>query len=321
MRVPAAAFALLLCLSRGAASAEPGLASAYPGDGGLGADPRVVFFENFESGTVAELSARWEDLNKASNLSLVSDVPQGSDGGRSLRIVSHAGVDTGGHVYTRLRSPQNRLYLRYYVKYASDGTYHHAGAWLGGYNPATAWPQGGAGVRPQGNDRFTVGFEPVGSELRWDFYAYWMRMRPDGRGAFWGNGFVQDAGLHVRPDQWTCVEVMIRVNDPVDSSNGELAAWIDGIQVAHLGPGFPNGTWSGGIFTPAPGGEPFEGFQWRNDPALAINFLWLQLYTTGDPPGHVGSMWFDQVVAATEYIGPISAGAPNHVPERPQLLP
>ena len=319
MRIPSAAFALLLCLAGGAA-AEPGLASAYPGDRGLGADPRVVFFENFENGTVAELSPRWDELKNPDNLSLVSDAPAGSDGGHSLRIVSHGGVDTGGHVYTRLRGPQERLYVRYYVKYASGGTYHHAGAWLGGYNPPTSWPQGGAGQRPEGNERFTVGFEPAGPELRWDFYAYWMGMRPDGRGAFWGNSFIQDASLRVRSDEWTCVEIMIEMNDPMDSTTGELAAWIDGVRVAHLGPGFPTGSWSGGLFMPAPGSEPFEGFQWRNDPALAINFLWLQLYTTGDPPGHVGSMWFDQVVAATEYIGPISSGPPDRVPERPQLL-
>jgi hypothetical protein len=317
MRLTAAASCLLiLSLSAGSASAELGIASAHPGDQGLGADPRVVFFEDFERDAVTDLSARWEDVKNPDNLSLVSDAPPGSAGGRSLRIVSHADADTGGHLYTRLPGPQQRLYLRYYVKYASGGTYHHAGAWLGGYNPPTSWPQGGAGQRPVGNERFTVGFEPAGPELRWDFYAYWMRMRADGSGAFWGNTFVNDASLRVLPDRWTCIEVMIELNDPVDAPTGKLAAWIDGTRVAHLGPGFPIGTWSGGGFTPGTEGDSFEGFQWRNDPALAINFLWFQLYTTDVPRG---TMWFDQVVAATEYIGPISRPAAR-VPEPPILL-
>ena len=89
-------------------------------------------------------------------------------------------------------------------------------------------------ARPQGNDRFSVGTEPVNSGLRFDFNAYWMRMRGSG-GTFWGNNLIMDESLQA-PLQWTCVEVMIKLSDPVDSYNGELALWINGNQIAHLGP-------------------------------------------------------------------------------------
>jgi len=291
--------ALAIGLPLLAKPAEVGIAAGYPGDRGLGEDARVVLFEDFESGGVADLPARWDELRNPANLSLVPDSPAG---GRSLRIAGTAG---GGHLYTRLPAAQQRLYLRYYVKYG-PASYHHAGAWVGGYKPPTAWPQGGAGERPAGNERFTFGFEPVGAELRWDSYAYWMGMRADGSGAFWGNTLLNDASLRVQPDRWTCVEILLEMNDPPETSGGVLAVWIDGVRVAHLGPGFPVGIWSGGAFRPDPAGEPFEGFRWRSDPALAINFVWLQLYTTSDPSGTV---WFDQVVAASEYVGPI--GAPD----------
>ena len=63
-------------------------------------------------------------------------------------------------------------------------------------------------------------------------------------------------------------------------------------------------------FTVAEGGEPFEGFRWRSDEALKLNFLWVLFYVTDGPAGpvpagHVSKVWFDNIVAATEYIGPL----------------
>ena len=58
-----------------------------------------------------------------------------------------------------------------------------------------------------------------------------------------------------------CVEHMVKLNNPVTASNGEHAIWINGVKVSHVGQGFPNGSWSGGIFTQSPGGTPFEGLQ------------------------------------------------------------
>ena len=36
-----------------------------------------------------------------------------------------------------------------------------------------------------------------------------------------------------------------------------------------------------------------------------LNFLWLLCYITKSPPGHVSQIWFDDIVVAREYIGPI----------------
>lgn len=288
------------------AAAQTGFATEYPGDVRIAEDRRVVLAEDFESGAVADLSRRWSDVKNAEGMSFVGDVPAASTGKRALEITSLGGANGGGHLYAALPSGQKRVYLRYYVQYAEGGSYHHSGGWLGGYQPKSAWPQGGAGERPAGNERFTVGFEPVDAALRLDFYAYWMGMRPDGGGAHWGNTLLGDPALRVRPGAWTCIEILLQLNEPTERENGELAAWVDGVRVGHLGPGSPSGTWSGGRFQPDAAGTPFPGFRWRSDPALELNFVWLQHYTTGDPAGHVGRLRFDHVVVATDYIGPIA---------------
>src|SRR2546422_10584924 len=85
--------------------------------------------------------------------------------------------------------------------------------------------------------------------------------------------------------------------------NGEHAIWLNGVKVSHLGKGFPNGSWNGGIFTQNPSGSPFEGFRWRSDLNLKLNWIWLQNYAPSDPAGFTGNMYFDHVVVAKKYIG------------------
>ncbi|WP_261343407.1 hypothetical protein [Rubripirellula lacrimiformis] len=38
---------------------------------------------------------------------------------------------------------------------------------------------------------------------------------------------------------------------------------------------------------------------------LNVNFVWLYLYLTSGTPGHVNRVWFDDVVVANQYMGPI----------------
>lgn len=296
--------AFLAAVGLPAVALAQGIASMYPGDSGIAGDPRVLFVENFERNSVGELSSVWEQVQNPAGMTLVPDVPAGSPGTRSLSMTGQAQT-SGAHLYRRLPRSPVELHLRYYVKYLSGGRFHHSGGWLGGYNPSTAWPQGGAGLRPNGDDRFSVGFEPF-SGTRMDFYAYWMEMGGFPDGNYWGNSFIQDPSLSPRFGQWVCVELMIRMNDPVTASNGELAVWIDGQKKAHLGPGFPTGTSQFGIFTPTASGMPFGGFRWRSTQQLGTNFVWLLNYTEDG-----ARMQWDHVVAATEYIGPLATGFPD----------
>ena len=122
----------------------------------------------------------------------------------------------------------------------------------------------------------------------------------------------------------------MKMNDVADT-NGEMALWIDGKRVSHLGKGFPKGRWVYDKFLPGQGGEgvrwsdktrgpeplsfpsdglPFEGFRWRKDERLKVNLLWVLLYITKAPQHHVSKVWLDNIVVAKDYIGPANGDGP-----------
>jgi predicted amidohydrolase len=307
--------------------ASTGLAAKYPGGRDIAKDPRVVFAEDFEEPTPADMHKRWEEVRNPKIMSFSPDVAPGSGGKQSLLMTQVGGQGDGGHLYRRLPKGLNQVFARMYVKFDPDCyPVHHFGTCVGGNNPPSRWPMVSAGNRPAGDKSFWVGIEPFGADWRWDYYAYWCEMRGSPpRGQTWGNSFIRDESLKVERGKWTCVEVMVKMNDPADH-NGELALWLDGKPVSHLGKGFPKGKWvfdkflpnQGGDsmrwndqkgdrenFTTPEGGAPFEGFRWRTDDKLDLNFVWAYLYITDAPQGHVSKVWFDDIVVATEYVGPI----------------
>jgi len=318
-----------------------GISAKYPGDIGIEKDPSVIFVEKFEEENFKDLLKRWDNIKSPDIMSFSKDIPEGSAGKQSLVMKHVGGKGTGGHLYRRLLSGYDKLFLRFYVKFHPECFPIHHFSGLGGYYPPTRWPQGGAGERPEGNDRFTVKVEPFGKSWVWDYYVYWMEMRGSPpAGKTWGNSFIHDPRLKVKRGEWICIELMVKMNKPVSEHNGELALWIDGKLVSHLGKGFPKGVWvydkfvpknvwafnkfinyvpgkggrgirwnykkrKGEIFKVPDEGFPFEGFRWRKDDKLKLNFLWISLYITKAPKGYVSKVWFDQIVVATRYIGPV----------------
>ena len=284
--------------------AGAGIAASYPGDVGIENDPNVVLVERFDESTLSNLLGKWTDVLNGTSMSFSTDAPSGSPVGRSLVIPWSAG-NTGGHLYRQLsQGVDDTLYVRYYVKHPAVKNYMHTGIWMGGHNPPLGWPNPQAGIKPAGNDRFSAAAEQNQLD-RFDHYNYWMGMHQSNDGNYWGNHLLNDPGVQVLGDQWMCVEQMVKLNYPVTSANGEHAIWINGTKVSHLGQGFPNGTWTGGIFTQDPAGSPFQGFQWRNTASLNLNWLWLQVYATSG----AGNLKYAHVVAAKSYIGCLTSGS------------
>jgi spore germination cell wall hydrolase CwlJ-like protein len=285
------------------------IAALYPGDVGIESHPDVILVERFED-TIGSVLGRWTDVLNGPAMSLASDVPPGSTGSKSLNIPwVGGGVNDGGHLYKQLATGiDDVLYVRYYIKYPSSGQYQHSGIWMGGFNPSLPWPNPQAGTKPVGNDRFMAAAEQNSNTLVFDHYDYWMNMHQSTDGNYWGNLLLNDPAVQ-GSSQWMCVEHMVKLNNPVSASNGEHAIWLNGVKVSHLGQGFPNGTWSGGIFTQSPSGTPFPGFRWRSDANLKLNWLWLQNYASIDPAGFTGTMRFDHVVAAKSRVGCLTSGS------------
>lgn len=303
-------------------SGYPGIADKYPGDVGIGKDPQVLFSEDFEEGTIEEIGKRWGSASDKDGkvLSFSDDVPPGSAGKRSILMTSTLGENTGGHLYTRLPRGVDAAYARFYVKFPKDAEYVHHFVHLGGYDPPTPWPQGGAGERPRGHERITVGIEPTGSGGRfpppgiWNFYAYWQEMKISADGRYWGNSLQPARPALVPRDRWQCVEIFLKLNSAPSEKDGALTLWLDGEPVLRIEKGVRRGKWTGMGFSLAEeGGEPFEGFAFRTKEDLKINFFWLLFYVTEnagrqnrvESPGKVNRAWFDAIVVATAYIGTI----------------
>lgn len=331
-------FAVLPIVGRAVSRGEPaaraevrsgvaGVAARYPGDAGIERDPAVLFAEDFEKATLADLGKRWSETSNKDGkvMELVPQSPPGAGGARSLQVTATLGENTGGHLYKRLPLGVDKLHARFYVKFAQDAGYIHHFVTLGGYNPPTNWPQGGAGERPRGDDRITIGIEPHGHGGRlpppgaWNFYNYWRDMKASAGGRYWGNAISPERPLRVPRGQWQCVEVMARLNSASDRADGELALWLDGRRVMHVARGTPRGAWSGmGFILPEEGGEPFEGFRWRTNDELKLNFFNLSHYVTENAarqnnaanPNPTNRVWFDNIIVSTEYVGPIQANSP-----------
>jgi hypothetical protein len=97
---------------------------------------------------------------------------------------------------------------------------------------------------------------------------------------------------------------MIKLNNPVTAYNGELKIWQNGILVGYWGPGFPNGHWLKDKWYNNPSDLPFQGFRWRTDANMNINWLWFEFFHD-NPGAPSSSIKFAHLVVAKKYIGPI----------------
>ncbi len=292
---------LILLFLPMSALAEAGIASKYHKDQGIADDPAVVFSENFEK-PLSAISANWNG-QRSDALSHSSDIPTASGGSKSIRMEA---IGISGTLYKPLDKNYDQLYFRFYVKFGGN-VFHHTGGYIGGYNPPTNWPQGDAGMRGKrsNDDRlFVIGFEERDDQYL-GFYNNWIDMPgPSWQGMYYGRGLLKTEEIPLIPHQWYCVELMVKVNSAPDVKDGELALWMDGELIAHFRPGNPKGFWDqlGGWHTDA-NSPPFEGFLWRDILSYGINWVKIQNYDAKP------DVWFDDLVVATSYIGPINTGA------------
>ncbi|MBK9285954.1 MAG: hypothetical protein IPM51_16785 [Sphingobacteriaceae bacterium] len=308
------------------------ISNLYPNDIGIQTNSNVIFTEMFEESSVSTLtlSGNWDQATTVTNnIVFDSSVPATSTGSQSLRLRT---VDDGTNlnentfIYKKIQPDiLDSVFVRFYIKYDNATVYHHSGVYIGGKNPPSSTAGLVGGVLVQGNQEFHVGAEIRGlanntatNTSTFGFYNYWMNMKPSAitntltnQPFYYGNQFLNSTTSDdINMSTWNCIEVMVKLNNPVTSYNGEQALWVNGIKINHYGYNFPTGTWNYGNFTEGTG-NPFEGFQWRNDMALNLNYIWLKNFNDNNGPGHVGNIYFDHLVVAKSYIGPIAV--PNGI--------
>jgi hypothetical protein len=304
------------------ASGSSTLAAKYPGDVGLKNDPAVVWLEDFEEGSVASVTARYETSNNAGGMKLTPDKPGKSSGSASMSMTS-GGANPATDLYKNLAklAPNSigfdELYLRWYVKYQANVPWHHTGMWTGGYNPPQDFASPHAGTRPAGNDRFIVAIEPIWgigvANPRFDYYNYWMNMHTCSScaGKYWGNSLVSHNSFTADDNQWVCVEMHVRLNTDLASTTGAaLEVWRNDALVQAYPETSGTGFWVQDHFCPAGANgadcnfAPFApgplDLQMRSTASLQLNAFWPQNYVTDTT---IGTVQYDDMVVAKTRIG------------------
>jgi hypothetical protein len=305
------------------ALAQVGIAAKYARDAGIGSDPAVVFSENFES-SPATFSARFTG-GGATGIGTSTDHPAASGGVQSVRLIPNSG---NGTLYRRLSTDYDHLYLRYYVKYLGSVS-HHSGGFIGGYYPATDYPQGDAGLkgeRPNGDKLFISALEQRGQQgggtphTRLGTYNNWIDMQGAAfQGQYFGREMLMTENVPIRVGTWQCVEMRVKLNTSSGSRDGELQIWIDDVQIQNFIPGSPVGAYDAAGNWITGSGSGFPGLRWRDTLAYGANWIKLQNYSTA---GTLYDVLYDDLVVATSRIGCINAGSPTlAAPENLRVVP
>lgn len=266
-----------------------GLAAKYRADSGLETDPAVVLAEGFEHGDIETLkgSGKWTSVKNPDGMAFVSDVPPGSAGKLALAMTATLEKDTGCHLFTPLLPGRDQLFARFYVKFDKDcGAIHHFVNLIAD-RETHPYPVGNAGETPAGDERFSSCMDVHReSKTEWkchlSMYTYWHHMT-----THWGTHFTPEEPWRPERERWYCFEFMLKANSAPEAFDGELAAWVDGKLLVHYG-----------------------GFNWRTADDLKLNSFWLLLYVTkSDTINPVNTVYFDDVVVARKYIGPLGRGS------------
>jgi hypothetical protein len=180
------------------------------------------------------------------------------------------------------------LFVRYYVKFDKDDDFYnsaHDGACIAALAPGFPPERPlSAGTRADGRNKFIVSLDtwrtrrmtPVPpAPGQWLIYCY----HPEQRGRY-GDNFYPEPKFLVERDRWYCCELMVKANT-VGQRDGRIAFWVDGKLKGD-----------------------FAGLRLRDVDSLKINFLSIGFYI-GNNRVRDNRMWFDDVVVATSYIGPI----------------
>jgi len=302
---------LMLCCLPIPVLAQIGIAAKYVRDSGIGTDPAVVFYENFEL-DLATFSARFTG-GALSGIATSTDHPTASGGLQSVRLIPNS---TNGTLYRQLPTNYDTLYMRYYVKYLGNVS-HHAGAYMGGYSPPSSFPQGDAGlkgVRPNGDKLFISAFEQQGQQgtgqpnTSIGTYNNWVDMQGAAfNGLYFGRDMLVTENVPLNVGNWQCVEMRVKMNTTATGHEGELQFWINDTQIQNFVPGSPVGAYDSAGSWVSGAGSGFPGLQWRDVLTYGINWIKLQNYSDVGTPFDV---LFDDLVVATSRIGCINTGLP-----------
>ncbi|RPH46609.1 MAG: hypothetical protein EHM91_07005, partial [Planctomycetota bacterium] len=275
-----------------------GIASKYLNDAGIEHDSSVLFYDDFELPAV-RFTNNWGGT-------VLTQQPQNVRGGKQALECSlpypRPNKETGKGVSFK-PPPQDTIFFRYYAKYSRETELYHGGTHNGGGVGATApgVPEAEPGVPADGRRKYGILLDTyrgtdskAPSPGRLAVYVYHPEQRhqwgehfyPSGEqspyGAnpnYFGPQFVRRPDVVPDQDRWVCYELMVKANTP-GKRDGRIAFWIDGRLTGD-----------------------FLNLRLRDVDTLKTNHVALGLYTQNGAIVKPCTMWFDDAVVATSYIG------------------
>lgn len=259
----------------------------------------ILFSDDFES---EDSLKKYFEIRgqKEGRAKLVSDpkIAHGGTGAIQFTAVARDGKESGAGASGWLGPEgRDRVYFRRYIRFAADydqGNLNHVGGGLAALRGTDRWyAMGSAGLLPKGDDHFNSNFEPWRDWGRQPapgymfLYTYWMEMKRDKDGHYWGNMLGPEAGerITIERDRWYCLEHMIQANKPGEA-DGELAAWIDGKLYIH-----------------------YRGIRWRTSANVKLKRFDVGVYVHQARKDN--TVWYDDVALSTGYLGPVKISAPT----------
>ena len=301
------------------APADIGIAAAYPGDKNIASDPAVIFADDFESYTLPDQAkTRWGNGSGLVRMRIATESANVYSGSKAIEFsLPISTTEVSCSLWKVLSPEQDTVFMRMYQKFDSGysvPTSNHNGIRLSAKYPETAGtipPADGTGFflfLLQNAISKAGDTAPGESEL----YVYWPRQRSE-----WGDHWRSDGTVvpysntignqgewlaypaqypDFKPmpnftpqrDRWYCVEMMVHANTP-GKNDGEVKYWIDG----KVAGDFPN-------------------LNMRSISTLKIDHAHLVLHAVHTE--RVNKKWYDNVVIATKYIGPMASPSPSPTP-------
>lgn len=105
-----------------------GIAARYPDDVGIGADPAVIFVDDFESYSgAAGLTSRWNEAWHAPNLRIATEAGNFLAGSKALEVrVPQSSSEVSNNMIKHVSPARDVLFLRHYAKF--DGAFNVLGS-------------------------------------------------------------------------------------------------------------------------------------------------------------------------------------------------
>lgn len=283
-----------------------GIASKYPGDKGIESEPDVIFADDFESHTQpSDLEKKWDAVYQMQEIRIATEPENIYAGQKALEFtVPQQNNELSNAVDKVLSQELDVLYLRYYSKFQPPydvvGSSHN-GSMISAHYFING--QATPGIPADGTNKFLVNLENWRGEAatpspgHLNLYVYHPEQRSQWGDHFFPTGVVLPnssmpgdfgADFESRPDilteldRWYCYEYMLRANT-VGQRDGRVTVWVDGKVAADFG-----------------------NLRFRDIESLKIDRFGLQFHIGSNPNGET-KKWYDNVVAAKSYIGPMVA--------------